>query len=47
MTSSYALLIATASLAAEYTVQRFGHSFKCKVAACSHHPRATNYRVVS
>jgi len=28
------------------SLQQFGRNFECKVAACSHHLRASNYRVV-
>jgi len=29
------------------TLQWFGHNFECKVAACSHHPCAPNYCIIS
>jgi len=28
-------------------MKRFGRNFECNVAACSHYPRAPNYRIVS
>jgi len=28
-------------------MKRFGRNFECNVAACSHHTRAPNYRIVS